>query len=170
MDLSTVCHNFLNQKEETDFVLYYFSHQRIWELFPEKTRERLRPKLIASAAKFRKKHPDKSLRIPFWPKVGLAAYQGMNCYDPRFGEAFYTDSFHNGIAHEDLLRSVHCKTLFLKAKTAIGQDGLLMAALSEDDLQRVLELVPNCSFVRFNCGHAIHIEKPKEFVSALIAM
>ena len=83
---------------------------------------------------------------------------------------FYTDSFHNGIAHEDLLRSVHCKTLFLKAKTAIGQDGLLMAALSEDDLQRVLELVPNCSFVRFNCGHAIHIEKPKEFVSALIAM
>lgn len=102
--------------------------------------------------------------------IGLAAYQGMNCYDPRFGEAFYTDSFHNGIAHEDLLRSVHCKTLFLKAKTAIGQDGLLMAALSEDDLQRVLELVPNCSFVRFNCGHAIHIEKPKEFVSALIAM
>lgn len=170
VDLSTVFHNFLNQKAETDFVLYYFSRQRIWDLFPEKTRERLRPKLIASAAKFRKKHPDKSLRIPFWPKVGLAAYQGMNCYDPRFGEAFYTDSFHNGIAHEDLLRSVHCKTLFLKAKTAIGQDGLLMAALSEDDLQRVLELVPNCSFVRFNCGHAIHIEKPKEFVSALIAM
>ncbi len=45
-----------------------------------------------------------------------------------------------------------------------------MAASSEDDLQRVLELVPNCSFVRFNCGHAIHIEEPKEFVSALIAM
>lgn len=170
VDLSAVCHDFLNQNEETDFVLYYFSHQRIWELFPEKSREKLRPKLIASAAKYRKKHPDKNLRVPFWPKAGLAAYQGMNSYDPRFGEAFYKDSFHAGIAHEDLLRGIHCKTLFLKAKTAFGQDGLLMAALSDDDLQRVLELVPACSLVRFDCGHAIHIEKPKEFVSALCAM
>ncbi|MBS5864354.1 MAG: hypothetical protein KIC54_06685 [Clostridium sp.] len=25
--LSTVCHNFINQKEETDFVYYYFMNQ-----------------------------------------------------------------------------------------------------------------------------------------------
>ena len=170
VDLSNVCHEFLGQSEETDFVLYYFSHQRIWELFPEKSREKLRPKLIASAARYQKKHPGKNLRVPFWPKAGLAAYQGMNSYDPRFGEAFYTDSFHAGIAHEDLLRGIRCKTLFLKAKTAMGQDGLLMAALSEDDLRCVLELVPNCSAVRFDCGHAIHVEKPKAFVAALLTM
>lgn len=170
VDLSTVCDEFLKQHEETDFVLYYFSHQRIWDFFPEKSREKLRRKLIASAEKYRKKHPDKNLRVPFWPKASLAAYQGMNNYDPRFGEAFYTDSFHAGIAHEDLLRSIRCKTLFLKAKTAIGKDGLLMAALSDDDLQRVTELIPNCSLVRFNCGHAIHTENPKEFIQALLNM
>ena len=54
VDLSTVCHNFLNQKEENDFVLYYFSHQRIWELFPEKSKEKLHSKLTASAARYRK--------------------------------------------------------------------------------------------------------------------
>lgn len=170
VDLSTVCHNFLKQKEETDFVLYYFSHQRIWELFPEKSKEKLHSKLTASAARYRKKHPDKNLRVPFWPKAGLAAYQGMNHYDPRFGEAFYTDSFHAGIAHENLLRGIRCKTLFLKARTEIGQDGLLMAALDEEDLRRVLNLVPACSLIRFDCGHAIHIEKPKAFVSALCTM
>lgn len=168
VDLSTVCHEFLNQSEETDFVLYYFSHQRVWEFFPEKSREKVRPKLITSAAKYRKKHPDKNLRVPFWPKSGLAAYQGMNNYDPCFGEAFYTDRFHAGIPHEDLLRGIRCKTLFLKAKTEIGQDGLLLAALGEDDLQRVMELIPECTLVRFDCGHAIHIEKPKEFVKAVL--
>ncbi len=170
VDLSTICHDFLNQREETDFVLYYFAHQRIWELFPEKARRKVRPKLIASAAKYRKKHPDQNLRVPFWPKAGLAAYQGMNGYDPRFGEAFYTDSFHAGIAHEELLRGIRCKTLFLKAKTAVGQDGLLMAALSEDDLQHVWGLIPNCAIVRFDCGHAIHIENPRAFIAAVSAM
>lgn len=169
MDLSTICHEFLNQMEETDFVLYYFSHQRMWNFFPEKSREKLQPKLIASAAKYRKKHPDKNLRVPFWPKAGLAAYQGMNHYDPRFGEAFYTDSFHAGISHEDLLRDIRCKTVFLKAKTVIGEDEILQAALSEDDLQHVLELVPDCTLIRFDCGHAIHIEKQKEFLSALLS-
>jgi pimeloyl-ACP methyl ester carboxylesterase len=149
---------------------YYFSHQRIWEFFPENSREKIRAKLIASATKYRKKHPDKNLRVPFWPKSGLAAYQGMNSYDPHFGEEFYTNSFHAGITHEDLLRGIRCKTLFLKAKTVVGEDGLLMAALSEDDLRRVLALVPNCSLIRFDCGHAIHIEKQKEFISAILSM
>lgn len=170
IDLSTVCHEFLNQTEETDFVLYYFSHQRIWELFPEKTEKKLRPKLIASAAKYRKKHPDKDLRVPFWPKSGLAAYQGMNNYDPLFGEAFYTDSFNAGIAHEELLRGIKCRTMFLKAKTEIRQDGLLMAALSDDDLKHALEMISDCEPVRFDCGHAIHIKKPKYFLSALLTM
>ena len=170
VDLSSVCHAFLHQTEETDFVLYYFAHQRIWYFLPEGSREKVRPKLIAAAAKYRKKHPDRDLWVPFWPKTGLAAYQGMNRYDPRFGAAFYNDSFHAGIEHEELLRGIRCRTLFLKAKTVVGQDGLLMAALGEDDLHRVLELVPDCALARFDCGHAIHIEKPREFISALCGM
>lgn len=47
----------------------------------------------------------------------------MNRYDPRFGEAFYEDSFHAGILHEDLLRGIRCRTLFLKAKTQVGETG-----------------------------------------------
>ena len=54
----------------------------------------MRPRLIASADSYRRKHPERDLWVPFWPKAGLAAYQGMDRYDPRFGEAFYEDSFH----------------------------------------------------------------------------
>lgn len=168
IDLSTVCHTYITQEEKSDFVLYYFSNQYAWSFFPEQSREKVKGKLIKMAAAYRTKHPAKDLKVLFWPKAALAGFQGMNHYDPLFGEAFYTDSFHCGIIHEDILRKISCKTIFMKAKTNINSDGILMAALNDDDVKKVLELVGNCKIVRFDCGHGIHIEKPKEFMKCLL--
>ena len=167
IDLSTVCHEYLAQSDSKDFVLYYFSHQYAWNFFPEDSRDKVKPKLVAMAAKYREKHPDRNLKVMFWPKAALDAFRGMNQYDPRFGEAFYDDSFHCGIPHEELLRKIRCKTVFMKAKTETGNDGILMAALNEDDLRQVTELIPDCTVVRFDCGHGIHTDKPKEFVRCI---
>ncbi len=167
IDLSTVCHNFINQSEKKDFVLYYFSNQYAWNFFPKKSREKLKQKMTGIAAKYRKKHPDRNLKVMFWPKAALSAYQGMNKYDPLFGEAFFNDSFHRGIPHEDILKNIKCKTIFLKAQTNISEDGILMAALSDEDLEKVSSLITDCMIIRFNCGHGIHIEKPKEFINCL---
>ena len=167
IDLSTVCHNFINQSESKDFVLYYFSNQYAWNLFPEKSREQVKSKMIGMAEKYRKKHPDKNLKVLFWPKAALSSYQGMNNYDPLFGENFYNDNFHCGIPHEEILRNIKCKTIFMKAQTNISENGILMAALSEDDLKKVSELISDCNIVRFDCGHGIHIERPKEFMKCV---
>lgn len=167
IDLSTVCHSYLAQSEEQDFVLYYFTNQYSWNFFPEESREKVRPKLVAMAAKYRKKHPNKNLKVMFWPKAALSAFQGMNQYDPRFGEAFYNDSFHSGIPHAEMLHKIKCKTVFMKAKTE-KNEGILMAALSEEDVERVLSLIDDSTMVRFDCGHGIHMEKPKEFVRCLM--
>lgn len=170
VDLSTVCHNFVNQNESKDFVLYYFSHQYAWNLFPEESREKVKSKMIAMAAKDRIKHPDGNLKVMFWPKAALSGFQGMNRYDPLFGEAFFDDSFHCGIPHEDILKKIRCKTVFMKAETNVSDDGILMGALSEEDLERVSELIDDCRIVRFDCGHGIHIEKPKEFIECLTGL
>lgn len=168
IDLSTVCHNFANQSEVGDFVLYYFANQYAWNFFPEKSREKLKGKLTDMAAKYRRKHPQKNLKVMFWPKNALNSFKGMNNYDPAFGRAFYDDSFHGGIPHEDILKNIKCRTVFMKAKTDFGEDGILFAALNEDDLERLTKLVDNVRVVRFDCGHGIHIEKPKEFVDCLL--
>jgi len=165
VDLSTVCHRFL-QSGETDFPLYYFENQYAWNFFPQSSRETVREKLTASAKKFRANHPDKNLKVPFWPKYALAGFVGMNNYDPKFGEAFYTDSFNAGISHAEILKKISCETVFLKAKSAEG-NGILMCALSEDDLAEVAHLT-SCSVVRFDCGHGIHVEKKREFLKAVI--
>lgn len=167
IDLSTVCHRFLSQSEETDFVLYYFRNQYAWNFFPEKSRERVKEKLTGMAEKYRRKHPEKDLKVMFWPKAALSGYVGMNRYDPRFGEAFFSDRFHSGIPHEDILRKIRCRTLFMKAQTNISEDGILMAALNEEDLERAAALLGDCQIVRFDCGHGIHVEKPREFVGCL---
>ena len=168
IDLSTVCHEYLAQSDSRDFVLYYFTNQYAWKFFPDDSRDKVKPKLVAMAAKYREKHPDKNLKVMFWPKAALEGFRGMNQYDPRFGETFYDDSFHSGISHEELLKKISCKTVFMKAKTEMNDDGILMAALSEEDVRRVANLIPDCTVVRFDCGHGIHTDKPKEFVQCIV--
>jgi len=165
VDLSTVCHRFL-QSDETDFPLFYFENQYAWNFFPESSRENVREKLTASARKFRTNHPEKNLKVPFWPKYALAGFVGMNNYDPRFGEAFYTNSFNDGLSHAEILKKISCETIFLKAKSA-EDNGILMCALSEEDLAEVVRLTM-CSVVRFDCGHGIHIEKKRDFLKVLL--
>ena len=167
-DLSTICHNFINQDEEEDFVYYYFMNQYMWNFFPENSREKIRNKSGKSALKYRKKHPDKPLKIRFWPKKFLEAFNGMEQYDPYFGENFYNDAFNCNINYSKLLSEITCRTLFMKANTKIGDDGIIMGALTDEDLQQVTDLIKNIKVEYFNCGHGIHIEKKKEFVKSVI--
>ena len=167
-DLSTVCHNFINQDEEKDFVYYYFMNQYMWNFFPENSREKIRSKSGKSALKYRKKHPDKPLKIRFWPKKFLEAFNGMEEYDPYFGENFYNDAFNCNIDYNRLLSQISCKTLFMKANTEIGDDSIIMGALTDEDLQQVTDLINDITVEYFDCGHGIHNEKKKEFVKSVI--
>ena len=170
IDLSTLCHKFINRPDHTDFVLYYFENQYAWNFFPEQPRAKIRDTLTAAAAKYRRRHPDRNLKVPFWPKSALLAFCGMNNYDPHFGETFYNDSFHAGISHESILRRIDCPTIFMKAKTEMSENGILMAALSDADLEKAESLIKNCRTVRFDCGHSIHVEKKKEFINCLLSI
>ena len=166
-DLSTICHNFINQEEE-DFVYYYVMNQYMWNFFPENPRKKIREKSGKSARKYRKEHPDKPLKIRFWPKKFLEAFNGMEQYDPYFGENFYNDTFNCNIDYSKLLSEINCKTLFMKANTNIADDGIIMGALTDENLQQVTALIKNIRVEYFNCGHGIHNEKKKEFVKSVI--
>ncbi len=40
----------------------------------------------------------------------------------------------------------------------------------EDDFKKVSELTADLRIIRFDCGHGIHIEKPKQFIKCLTAL
>jgi pimeloyl-ACP methyl ester carboxylesterase len=142
-------------------------NQYCWNFFPEDSREKIKNKLGEFALKYRKAHPDKTLKVPFWPQKFLEAFKGLNEYDAYFGETFYNDSFNSGIDYNELLSNIKCSTLFMKAKTIIGEDGLVQGALTDEDLQQVTTLIKNIKVEYFNCGHGIHSEKPKEFIRSV---
>ena len=167
-DLSLACNDFLNQSKQKDFVTYYFEHQYAWRFFPEADRESVRRKATARAARFRRRHPDKNLKVLFWPKAAMEAFVGMQYYDPRFGKAFYDDSFHCGIPHEEILKKIQCDTVVLKAKTETGDEGILYSAMSDEDLLLLEETLNYVRVIRFDCGHGIHIVRAKQFMSAVI--
>ena len=167
VDLSTVCHNFISQDEIKDFVYYYFINQYCWNFFPDDSREKIKTKLGENALKYREKHPNKNLKVMFWPKKFLEGFKGLNNYDPYFGETFYNDSFNANIDYNELLSNIKCETLFMKAKTTIGEDGLIQGALTDEDLEQVNKLIKNMNIEKFECGHGIHSEKPKQFIKAL---
>ena len=166
-DLSTVCHNFINQNEETDFVYYYFMNQYCWNFFPEDSREKIKNKLGEFVLKYRQKHPEKILKVPFWPKKFLEVFNGLNEYDPYFGETFYDDSFNHNVNYNELLSNIKCNTLFMKANTTIGKDGLIQGALTDENLEQVIKLIRNIKVEYFDCGHGIHSEKTKEFINCV---
>ena len=56
----------------------------------------------------------------------------------------------------------------MKAKTTISEDSLIQGALTDEDLEQVNKLISNMNIERFDCGHGIHVDKPKQFVKALI--
>ena len=55
----------------------------------------------------------------------------------------------------------------MKAKTIIGEDGLVQGALTDEDLSKVDSLIKDMDIKYFNCGHGIHNEKSREFVSTV---
>ncbi|MEG0894247.1 MAG: alpha/beta hydrolase [Oscillospiraceae bacterium] len=167
IDLSTICHNYIGEKIQQDFVLFYFENQKMWDFFPDKYRDKIKLKLINSAKKYRAKNPNKSLKVPFFPKIALSVYHGMNEYDPYFGCEFYDDNFNAGISHSDMLKLIQCKTLIMKAKTNFDNQEILLAAMNDDDVALANNLITNSKIVCFDCGHGIHIERKKEFIEAI---
>lgn len=167
LDLSTICHNFINQKEVKDFPYYYFVNQYCWNFFPDKSRETIRTRLGNFALKYRAKRPEKNLFVPFWPRKFLEVFNGMNEYDPYFGENFYNDSFNFGVDYEKLLSNISCPTLFMKANTVVAENGLIQGALTDEDLSKVCDLIKNIKVEKFDCGHGIHTEQPKNFASSV---
>lgn len=56
--------------------------------------------------------------------------------------------------------------IYLKANTRYGKDGILYAANTDEDTERVRALISGCERIDVKSGHDIHAEHPDTFVSA----
>jgi pimeloyl-ACP methyl ester carboxylesterase len=91
----------------------------------------------------------------------------MNDWDPRFGDTFYDGSWMAGIDQAAMLSQIQSPTVYVKASTNYGDDGVLYAATTDEDAARIQKTIPNCITTELKSGHDIHAEHPDVFVKAI---
>jgi len=160
-DAYIVTHDFLSQRDETDFTLYYLKHGYLLSLFGG-----LKEKVVQSAAQYRHANPGRPIQLSWVPHAWLRTLLYMDQYDPQFGDAFYDGSWMAGVDQESMLKNIRCPVIYLKANTQYGKDGVLYAANTDDDADKVENLIPDCERIGIKSGHDIHFEHPDVFLSA----
>lgn len=67
-----------------------------------------------------------------------------------------------------MLSKIKCPTIFIKASTNYDKNGILLAALSEEDTARVIELIHGSKRIDIKSGHDVHYEHPKAFTEIVV--
>ncbi len=160
VDSFVVRHNFLNQTQESDFTVYYIKNSYFMKMFGK-----LQNKIADSVNACQKAHPGESVKI-FWLPYSLTRNIVLYNYDLKFGETFYNGSWFDGVDQETMLLKIKCPTIYLKTATQYGKDGVLYAANSDEDAEKVQQSIAGSEMLTIKSGHDIHYEHPDFFISA----
>ena len=122
------------------------------------------------AQKYRNKNPNKPIKYFFMPKSINFMFQFLLEYDLKFGEKFYDHSWHSGINHKDLLKDISVPVIFIHAAESYSENGILMAASSNEQAKQAVELIGKCKLIELRSNHNIHRFNSKIFINAINEM
>lgn len=154
-----VIHNFKQQNDVDDFVAYYMANSYLWGMFGD-----LRKLVAKSTRDYRAQHPGQPLKLWYVPYGWTHGTLYLDSFDLDFSEAFYTGTWGAGLDQEATLSAIQAPSVYIKAATQYGQDGVLYAANSDEDAQKVRDLIKGSEMITIKSGHDIHFEHPEEFV------
>ena len=158
-----IVHNFKNQTAEDDYVVYYMENSYLWGMFGD-----LRKLVARSTRNYRAEHPGEPLKLWYVPYKWIHGTLYLDDFDLTFSETFYTGSWFKGFNQEETLSKINCPSLYIKAATQYGKDGVLYAANSDEDAQKVHRLIEANEMITIKSGHDIHFEKPDEFIQIMV--
>lgn len=153
-------HSFLNQGKEKSKIAYYFDNGYFWSLFNGLGQ------IPGKDAREYFAENKKELRF-YWyiPKDWTRGIIFLPEFDLNFSEAFYNGSFFEGISQEEILKGIECPTLYMKAATHYGEDGVLYAANTDEDAEKVMDLLPHAEMItREKPDHDIHFSDKDFFI------
>ena len=156
-------HRFKNQTAENDYVVYYMENSYMWGMFGN-----LRDRLAASTRNYRAEHPGQPLKLWYVPYKWMHGTLYLDDFDLNFSETFYTGSWFKGFDQAETLTKIKCPSVYIKAATQYGKDGVLYAANSDEDDEGVHRLIKGNEKITIKSGHDIHFEHPDEFVNMMV--
>lgn len=159
-----MCSEFLRQEKE-DFLLFWIEQCR--DFFKTYVGFDVAPMLATSIRRYRKNNSGRPVEIFYLPAIVRLMIRGMCQYDPHFGAAFHENTWNTGFDHATALARIQCPALLIHAKTEIMEDGTLNGAMSQEEADRILSLIPNASYLKMDALHVTHIDKSQQFIRIL---
>lgn len=160
--LAAIAHAFLASGEK-DFTLFHLNHSPMWDLF-----KGLKPRIQKSVGGQRQNHPGRPPRIAYLPPGISELWRGFESYDPRFGDALFTGTYHDGLDHAETLSQITVPTTLVHTNWSYDPDGILLAAMDDKDAACATNLLHDTEYLKLDCGHEAHREKSAEFITALL--
>lgn len=162
-DTYKVMHEYINSDPKECWEAYYMRNCLWGKLYMGSSMNGL----SNYAQKYYEKHPDKPVQYFFMPGSINFMFLHMREYDLEFGDHFYDYSWHAGISHEKLMGDVKVRAVFLHAKASYTEDGILLAASSDEQARRAVELIGDCELIELTSNHDIHRFNAKVFIEAV---
>ena len=159
-------HNYLQSAKEEHWETYYLRHCLWGRLYMKSAMDGLGN----YAQKYLDKHPDEPLQFFFMPESINAMFLSMPDYDFQFGDHFYDYSWHSGITHAEMMADIRVPTIFLHVEEMYTDDGILMAASSNEQAEKAAALIRDCELITLSGNHDIHRYQPDEFIHAINRM
>lgn len=117
----------------------------------------------------RRRHPDGPAGVGAWwlPRGMDELMRSLSMFDPDFARAFVDGRFFGGFRHEAALRATRCPVLVLHGRWHRSERYGLVGALDDEDVRRIVRLLPTARVRRIGANHVLHRFKPAAFVRAL---
>ena len=155
-------HEYVEEQPDVPYPVFCAERSYLFTMFGG-----LKDEVVQEVRTWCEEHPNENVATTWIPQGWTRGLYFMNDFDPAFGNAFYTGSWLEDVEQAELLSRIKCPVIYLKAKTNYGDDGVLYAANTDKDAERLTSLIANCEMREVNSGHDIHYEKPEVFIEAI---
>lgn len=159
-------HEYLAGEQTECWEAYYMRHCLWGQLYMASSMDGL----ANYAQHYHKKHPDKPVQYFFMPESVNFTFLHMAEYDMLFGEHFYDYSWHGSLSHEQLMSDIKVPAVFIHTKDSFSDDGILMAASSDEQARRAAALIDSCELIEVASNHDVHRFHPEVFLDAVNKM
>ena len=159
-------HEYTTGEQTECWEAYYMRHCLWGQLYMASSMDGL----ANYAQYYSEKHPGEPVQYFFMPESINFTFLHSQEYDFLFGEHFYDYTWHSGISHETLMSDINVPTIFIHAKDSYTETGILLAASSDEQARKAVELIGNCELVELSSNHDIHRFNPDVFIDTVNAL
>ncbi|GAA1294911.1 alpha/beta hydrolase [Pseudonocardia aurantiaca] len=167
--LPRLAQEFLRDGAATDFTRHYVENGDYFSFFGA-----LAPPIVSYASQYLDSHQGEPLEVFFLPPLVNVFFRGLVHYDPAFGAAFEDGRWYSGFDTDATLAAVTCPVVLLHTNfwseqygTYYSDDGVLMAAMDDQDVARALDRLQDAELMEVASGHLVHFERPERYLEAV---